>query len=294
MAIIAKERPDIILATSDDGIFLVAAYQTARATKTPLYVLLLDIYAGNNYSWIKRAVARVLEPRILRHADVVIVTNSATRRHYHELYGINAVVLEHPAALTTPRRARARRTPSLVAYTGSVYWAQRDALAALVRAIDLLDGVRVQLISDLEEEQLRRLGVWSRKVDVRHSNPAEVQDLQARADVLYLPLAFRGTARAVIRTAAPGKMAEYLISGVPILVHAPRYSYIAHDARESGWALVVDQPDERAVRHAVQELLENQPLRDRLVATAYALAARRHHAARIGEQFRRLFMAETL
>jgi glycosyltransferase involved in cell wall biosynthesis len=289
VSVIGKEQPDVVLATSDDGIFLVSAYRAARATKTPLDVLLLDIYARNNYSWVKRILARVYEPRILRAAARVFVTNTATRDYYRDLYGIRAEVLEHQAPPAMPAQARAPAVPSVITYTGSIYWAQLDAMQMLVQALERLPAVRLLVVSDLAERDLRRLGVWSTKVQAQRAHALEVPALQGAADLLYLPLTFQSAAPYVIKTAAPGKMAEYLVSGVPILVHAPAYSFIARDARQSAWGLVVDEPSITSLVRAVQTLLEDQALRQRLVAKAFAVAKERHDGTRISERFRQFY-----
>jgi len=287
LAIIADERPDIILATSDDGVFLIAAYQAARATKTPFFVMLFDIYAGNNYSWIKRSIARVYEGRILRAAEAVFVTNTATRDHYRRLYQIDSVVIEHPSPAHGAVEARPAISQPVIAYTGSVYWAQRDALQALVGALGKLASVRLRIVSDASQGVLRRQGVWSDQVSLIHSELLGVEQQQHQADILYLPLGFGNRAHDVIRTAAPGKLAEYLVAGVPILVHAPSFSYIARDAREHGWGFVVDTADRVSLARGIERLLNDLELRRSLVRNAVTIAGSRHAASRTREQLRK-------
>src|SRR5207248_4190349 len=186
--IIRTERPDLVLTTSDDGVFLIGAYEAARATKTPLFVMLLDIYAGNNYSWVKRALARAYEGRILRAAKAVFVTNNAAREHYRRLYQLDAVVIEHPAPAHKVLEARVAGRQPVITYTGSVYWAERDAFQALVTALDRMPSVHIQIVSDVHPEMLRGQGVWSDRLSVTHSELSGIADYQRRADILYLPL----------------------------------------------------------------------------------------------------------
>lgn len=285
--IIREERPDAVLATSDDGVFLVAAYRAARATDSRLFVLLLDVYAGNNYSIVKRVLARVFERRILRYAKTVFVTNARAQEHYRILYGIDSIVAEHPSppTATTPAK-RAGREPVLL-YTGSIYWAQSEAMRDLIDALALLPHVRLRLLTEQSKEDLRRLGLDGPQVEIARCSVSEVRTSQARADVLFLPLGFTKRGMDVIRTAAPGKMAEYLVSGVPILVHAPADSYVSRDARALGWGSVVDGRDAQSLADTIKTLLTDDALRQRLVANAFRIAAARHNEATGSELFRR-------
>src|SRR5205807_8748009 len=123
---------------------------------------------------------------------------------------------------------------------------------------------------------LRRLGLWGDRVHVAHSSAAGALAWQRKADLLLLPLSFGHSGADVIRTAAPGKMAEYLVSGVPILVHAPSDSYISQDAHRLGWGFVVDRSDARFIAEAIGRLLADDQLRQRLVANAFDVANARH------------------
>jgi glycosyltransferase involved in cell wall biosynthesis len=284
--IIQKEQPGGLLATSDDGTFLIASYQAARATTVPLYLLMLDIYAGNRFSLLKRVVARVYEPRILKYARKVFVTNPEAQAHYRRLYGIEAVVLSHPSPPVIQRRARLARRSPVIAYTGSVYWAQVDAIRNLVEALLSIPEAVLELVTEQNESDLKQMSLIHGRVHTRRATPGETRDLQKEADLLFLPLSFGNQARDLIRTSAPGKMAEYLVSGVPVLVHAPADSYVSRDATEHGWGFVVDRPDVRALSEGVRTLLSDDSLRARLVASALELARSRHDAATLGMRFR--------
>ena len=120
-----------------------------------------------------------------------------------------------------------------------------------------------------------------------HAELSGITDYQRQADILYLPLAFNSRAPDVIRTAAPGKLAEYLVAGVPILVHAPSFSYIARDAREHGWGFVIDTLEPAALADGIRMLLNDPELRSLLVEKAFAIAGSRHDAVRVREELRR-------
>jgi glycosyltransferase involved in cell wall biosynthesis len=105
--------------------------------------------------------------------------------------------------------------------------------------------------------------------------PDAITEIQRDADILLLPLAFDAPTPEIIRSAATTKLSEYLVSGRPLLVHAPRDSYVASIARDHGFAEVVDEPSEDALGDAIYRLIHEPARRARIVAAAreYAL----HH-----------------
>jgi hypothetical protein len=68
-------------------------------------------------------------------------------------------------------------------------------------------------------------------------------------------MAFRTTSPLVVNLSLPSKVLEYFAAARPILVHAPAASFIAHYAREKGFAAVVDTPDPKELSRAVRDLI---------------------------------------
>jgi glycosyltransferase involved in cell wall biosynthesis len=99
--------------------------------------------------------------------------------------------------------------------------------------------------------------------------------LQKEADLLYLPLAFETPWPDEIRTVFPTKAVEYLVSGTPILLHGPADCFTVKDAREQGWAHVIDTKDPEALREGIRRLVVDRSLREKLVENARAEAVRR-------------------
>lgn len=283
--LIREHEPVSILATSDDGVFLLGAYQAAKATHTDLTVLLLDVYAGNNYSFVKRVMATLFEGRLLRFARTVIVTNEKTRTRYARSYGIDPVVLPHGVSSPSGDPYRQAQGQSIV-FAGSIYWAQRDAIGNLVSALRQLPEARLTLLTDASQAEVGVLRGRSTQVEARYVRADDVAAWYAQADVLFLPLSFGRDARHVIQTASPGKLAEYLAAGIPILVHAPRDSFVAEDATLHGWGLVVDSPGEDRLVAALRALFADEALRRRLVSRATEVARARHDDGIVAERFR--------
>ena len=164
-----------------------------------------------------------------------------------------------------------------VVFTGSVYYAQRDAVQ---RMCDVVNGtpsgsVRFDIYTPTPKSALYLRGAESPNVHVSHCSRELIPAIQSAADVLFLPLSFQSRSPDVVRTALPAKYVEYLASGVPILVHAPAWSWAARLACEQGFALVAHEEDERALRSSLDRIIRDRPLREMLAARAYA-TVRKH------------------
>ena len=97
-------------------------------------------------------------------------------------------------------------------------------------------------------------------------------EVQQKADLLFLPLAFEAPFPGLIRTSAPGKTGEYLAAGRPVLVHAPPDSFLAWYFREHDCGLVIDENNPARVAEAIERLLTDSSLQQRLSANAWRRA----------------------
>jgi glycosyltransferase involved in cell wall biosynthesis len=132
-----------------------------------------------------------------------------------------------------------------------------------------------------QEQHLQSLGLCGPNIQVRQAHIAEMPRVLRQADILFLPFSFEAKQKHIVQTSFPTKMAEYLASGVPILVHAPAYASISRYCCEHQVGIVVDAPDERDLCNAVQQLVTDEALRVTLSANAMCIAERHHdqHAA---------------
>ena len=171
---------------------------------------------------------------------------------------------------TDANRSPAR--PVRIVFTGSVYYAQRDSIQRMCDVINGMpsESVRFDIYTHTPRSGLCLQGIDTPRVRVSHCARDQVPAIQTSADVLFLPLSFHSRSPDVVRTALPAKYVEYLASGVPILVHAPAWSWTARLARAQGFALVADEEDESALRSSLDTIIRDGPLRERLVARACA------------------------
>jgi glycosyltransferase involved in cell wall biosynthesis len=272
-------------------------WMLARRLNVPLTFILFDLYQGSRHGLYKM-VARALEPALFRQAKRIIFLHEGLRRYYAERYRAydkaEWKTIRHPLDLEWYRRASADSLhkgsaddPCRVVFTGSVYYAQRDAVQRMCDAVNGMPPGTVffEIYTHTPRNSLNLTGIEGLNVRVDRRPRDEMPGIQASADILFLPLAFHSTRPEVVQTALPAKYPEYLASGVPILVHAPPWSWLAQLARKEGFAYVVDVDDVQRLRNAVRTLATDVSLRAALSSRAREVA-KQHDHIKISNQFK--------
>ena len=303
-AILRAERCDAIVACTGgwDCLNLPAGYLAARLTGIPFYAYIFDYYSKQwegptfwghgNYV----GLARRLEATLLKGAAGVVVPNEFLRDALRENYGIEPTVIHNSCDISRYPLAYQEKpigSEVTIVYTGDIYDAHFDAVANLLKAIEITKRKDLRLyaytIAVRTPEYLRENGVTGAALVLRQHAPNDAMpDIQSRADVLFLPLAFHPPYPEAIKTAAPGKIGEYLASGRPVLVHAPHDSFTSWYFREHECGLVVDEDDPAALARALECLLVDEGLQRRLVAKALERARVDFAVEATREKFSRL------
>ena len=282
--VVERERCDTILACSGAGdpFDLPVGYLASRLVGVPFYAYLFDDYLHQWAPTPYRYFARMIEPSVLKGAAGIIVPNEFLGEDYYHRYQLKPTVIHNPIDLSQTKDSTvAAPWPTeagqvSIVYTGTIYHAHYDAFRSLLEAIRQLDhpDISLHLYTTQIRQELEQKGICGPEV-VYHEqvSSSEALEVQRRADILLLPLAFSSSIPEVIRTSSPGKMGEYLASGRPILVHAPADSFVCWYFREHECGLVVDQSDPTILARAIQRIMEEADLRQKMGENARARAA---------------------
>jgi len=282
-----RERVSAIFANYPYGYFLLSIWLANRFLKLPLYVYMHSLWEETVDSALDAFMAGLFERRIFTDARAVYAPTDEAIDHYKKKHGIKVRLLPHAVDLEdgAPAEAQPPEIPDegspTVVFTGGIYKMNYDAVSAMVKAVETFPPVpgrgdlEMILCTTTPPRSLEAMGIRGSRVDARLVDTQTAMRLQKQADLLYLPLAFETPWVDEIRTVFPTKAVEYFVSGKPILLHGPSECFTVRDARKYGWAYVVDTRDSKALQEAVQRLLTEQSLREKLVANAWAAAARR-------------------
>jgi hypothetical protein len=269
------DLPRVCVGCTASAIDLPASFLASRACGIPFIAYLFDDPVLQWPDPARRQEAGAWERQWAPHAAAVIAPNEVLAEDFGRRTGASVSIVRNPAAdgaFGPDTSHRPFGDPVRLIYTGAVYHAQLDAILNLSAALrdvefearlDIYTGQDPSVLSAADPKFVR---------SHQHVEGSEVFRLQQAADILFLPLGFATGVPEVIRSAAPGKTAEYLASGRPILVHAPADSFVSRFFREHDCGLVVDMPEPARLTGALVRLRDEPMLRSRIVANAQRVA----------------------
>ena len=246
-----------------------AAYLASKLTGARFYAYLLDQYSHMVSYVLGNSFLRHFESHILKRATAVIVPNEFLRDELRARFNVEAVVIHNMCDLQLYEHVQAQHKSeeTQIVYTGGVGPLHYDAFRNLLSAIELLErnDVRLHLYTPQPRESMQNEGITGPHVVFHEHQPVSTMPaIQQQADILFLALAINSPHPDIVRTAMPGKMGEYLASGRPILVHAPPDSFIASYFQRYECGLVVHENDAAQLARAINFLLNDAALRERL------------------------------
>jgi glycosyltransferase involved in cell wall biosynthesis len=288
--IIAKRnKVESIFALFPNHYFLIAAYLTHKISGLPLTVYWVDVYHEGRPHFFEKWIAGIFERRILISAKRNYVMTPFLQEYLREKYGIETEVLPIPTELT-PAGNRSDDSDAVggeikIVFTGRIYDAQLDAIVNMIHALKLLPELNIKLIliTPSDKKKLESLGIQGNNVLAFPGKRDDCIAYQRRADILFLPMAFRTASPLVVNLSLPSKVLEYFAAMRPILIHAPSESYITHYAKQRGFAVVVDRPDPIELSDAIRQLIRDREKRNSIVENAL-LTLREHDARKISHR----------
>lgn len=293
LRIIRDEKIERLFAYSDYGPALISIYLLHKLTGKPFALHFYDLYYENKFLWFFSLIARHLEPALFKTATHISAMSEGLAEHYQKKYGRkvlvvrNAIPIDHPRP---PGPSERQGQPFKIIYTGTIVWAQDGAIRNLVKAVNSIADRKVvlHLYTPHDDAFLESRGLFkSENVTFSRGMPLEMPAIQRSADILFVGLSFETAYPLLIDTSSPGKTCEYMVSGTPILVHAPRNSDISKYAKQYGFACVVDQNDVELLRQGIESLISDKHYAETLVSNAWNTALANHNAEKVSASFQK-------
>ncbi len=296
LRIIKDEDIEILLAYSSTDITLLASYFLHKITKKPIYLFFYDLYKGNKKSFFYKYLSDFLEPLLFKDAERVFVMNEPLKRYYQKKYNRKVFVIHNSVLINDREKIKNKSNFSkifTIVYTGTIYWAQISAIKNLIKAIEEIKNLDIvlYLYTPHDKNYLTRKRIFqTKKVILKKGLPSEMEKVQVGADALFVPLSFNTRFPFLINSSSPGKTYEYMASGRPILIHAPKDSYISKYAKRNKFALVVDENNTAKLKLAIRELVVNKKLVEEITNNARKTLRLNHDAAKNSKFFQTFFI----
>ena len=297
---IKKEKIEIMIGFSDYGPAMISTYLLHKITKKPYYIFLFDIYKNNFYPVFPAGfLAKIFESKILKNAEKIIVTNEGTLNYYAQIYGEETrkkIVVIHNSTFPEPylklHTDYSPKPPYTILYTGRIYWPQIRSLKNLIKAIQQINDIDINLkiYCPNPKDYLKRIGIKeNKKLQILIASPQKMPEIQTQADVLFLPLSWHTKSQKIINTATPGKLADYLITNRPILIHAPSSSFLTQYAKKNDFAFIVDEENIEKLKSSIRTLLFDQGLTKQMIENAKTTFFKNHDVNQNALIFQELF-----
>ena len=226
-----KYGAEQIFAVLENPLTFALAHRVAAQLQIPMRTLIWDppeyLLRIHGFDRCSRSLLLREFRRSLSASDRVAVVSEAMQRDYAAFTKASIQILRH--GLPVPETSGSKPGTGLsddewlIGFAGSMY--ANDAWNALLAALDKVDWivagrrVRIQLLTGKITMQGRR-GACIDYLGFRP--PEQVHAILSGCHLTYLPQPFSANLRDLCRYAFPTKLANYLVLGRPVFVHAPR------------------------------------------------------------------------
>jgi len=278
-----------VLIISDSGIYNLGVFIIYKLYKIPYSIYFFDIWVGNKLSFWNKIFSIILEPTIIKKAKFVIAAGEGIADLYASRYHIKPIIINNPFPdiknTTNPLDVTIEKKNDLITdiiYTGSVYWPQRDSIQ--IMGLSVLEANKIILniytgesLEDIQQEVPSIISVDNIKIHNHLSEEILLKEINNN-DIAFLPLYIVSEQQTspVIKFSQPGKLATYLISNTPILIHAPEDSYISQYAKKYNFAYVNNDKNPQSLLKTIQYIVNHQEESTNKIQNAYKIGTKFH------------------
>jgi glycosyltransferase involved in cell wall biosynthesis len=255
-----KKKCSAIYAHYPSAPFLISAYFLSCIYKKPLIIYYDIVWEGRGIK-SEDKLAKIFEHKILKRAVKVITITEFLAKHLEDKYNIKCIIIPH----TTSEHLR--NSPSIIQkskketdvfkihFAGAIYpRMNQDSILRLAKVLNELPfNCEMELCSPNVPSEITEIF----PVTKRYLNHEQLLETQINSDLLFLPQAFESDSKLMIELNMPTKAMEYVCTGIPILVHSPKNTYLTWLAKQEKFANVVDTSDENSLKEVIM-IIKNE------------------------------------
>ncbi len=272
----------------------------------PMAVHIFDDYVDSKYQYtfFKNYWKQRLDKsfrNFLEHSDLCLSISEKMASEYSNRYSKRFFAFHNPIdrevwldkGFQLPQYAARRRQgdPFSFVYAGKINKDTAAPLARFISAIETLnqlgEHVALHIYSPYPSDEIRR--VMGTKVDAYLKGRVEYRELPEKfreSDALLLPLDFTNETIKYIRLSMLTKATEYMVSGRPIFLYAPKQVAVSEYLLSIKSAFHVDE--KTSLQDSILEFINNDTLREETSANAFHTAIQKHLSESVCERFRTL------
>jgi len=294
-------NPDIIYSQLSTLELIRFVNKVQLTTNKPLVIHIMDDWPskitqpGLFSSYWKRRIDKEFR-NLLDKSSALMSICEAMSEEYKERYGKDFIPFHNPIEINNwlpfARTQWKVEEKFTILYAGRIGRGMKNSIVEMgIVANDLYQsGVNVVFeIQSPDNDKLANL--LEPNECIRFVNPIEYSELPKKfssVDLLFLPEDFDTDSVEFLKFSIQTKVAEYMISGTPILVFADKKTALAKYALQDNWALVVTENKRSALTEALNKLINNQELRRQLSTKAKETAIKNEDAEVVRTNFRKV------
>jgi len=273
---IAKiKSPKAIVVAYPQLVTLDASQWVSEKLNIPFFPYLHDTIVESLSDTPLEKYGNKVQSKVFRTASHIFVMSEGMQRLYEGKYNIKTTPILHiyPEEFTAIKRVT--NESNQVFWGGAIYRINHVALSRLLCVCKEL-SLDILCATNPSEKMLEK---FSYPLDTMrfefYSNRKDYIDVLKTNKFLLLALNWpeeTSVDRDEISTIFPTKVAEYLNSGVPIIVHCPEHYFMAKFFMKYDCGLVLGTRDSFTMKSKIQSLLQDGERLDQLVTNAGAAA----------------------
>ena len=182
-----------------------------------------------------------------------------------------------------------------ILYIGRIGLANKHSIYSFANAISQQknDQYKIELDIFTHNTNTRESEKINNLKNVRISPPVKhdmIPVLLTEYDLLLLPLDFTEAGFKYSQYSLPTKASEYMISGTPLLVFAPKETAISKFCADNECGYCVTEPSKEKINDAIQFLILNEEYRKKISHNAVRLATELFDAEKVRKEFQQLLI----
>ena len=285
-----KYKSDVVLAVMNPNPeFLVASYQICKKLNIPFMIHVHDLWEENAKTSRSKIFANKWEKIILEDCYKIFCTTERQIEWFSKKYGLRSVLLPHTIKdddIKENSHIDHGSNEKNVVYTGNIsHHMNLDIIQKFVKSIDYLPKtINIKFFTSWDIDECIKNKVFHERIEYSWLSSNQIKSEINKADALLLPLSFENCSNDEVKTVFSTKTLDYLISGVPIFVIAPKHSYHSISATKNGWGLVINDDNPKNIAGSLIDILYGDKNIKQIVKNAYKEANQRRssiHATRL-------------
>ncbi|HOY18060.1 MAG TPA: glycosyltransferase [Haliscomenobacter sp.] len=290
-------KPDVIYAQASDRSSIAFCIAIQAYLKKKMVFHMMDDWPSiiSSRGLFKKYWQRKIDAEfraLLDRCTVLMSISDYMSEEYLRRYGKTFIPFHNPIDVAFwkqhPRTDYALHEHPTVLYAGRTGLGIQASLKTIANAIQQINEelkLSIQFVLQTAE-----MPEWASAYScVQHRKFVPYQDLPkvfSAADLLILPYDFSPRAIQYIKYSMPTKASEYMASGTPIVIFAPKDTAVVRYAEAHAWAEVVTENQVEALTKTIKHLISSESAKKTLAQNAQEVAVMRHDLKMVSGAFK--------